>query len=351
MAKVHGSIPRLRQRALWLTAALIVLAALLPLGASPAAAEEGAFEVVCTPGTFQPGVWVAVECTTTIANDTQETVPAGHVSVMSSSGPLPDYFWMWNTRDGDYVPVGTSDLSFEGDGPLEPGQSSESRLVGMLRMSEGTWRGDDILYSGEREVATISVELVAGEEAAAPPQNLLLTKTLVEGGTHEGTPTATYETKVTNQGSITFPALTITDRTDGVDFLDAEPAPSSRYDAVDLVAWDLSAFGIDALAPGESLVIRTTYGPTDDYCSYARSGVVVEAEADGTLERYGTRPEGEAFVGDCDYSGSDGPVAFGRGGEGPGGSTFDLAWSALLLATGGAGLVLVALLVRRRLRS
>ncbi|HUS83459.1 MAG TPA: hypothetical protein VM013_09430 [Dehalococcoidia bacterium] len=355
MANSHRSISWLRRWALRLPAAL-VLAAVLPLGASPAAAEQGTFEVVCTPDTFQPGVWVAVECVTVIANGTQDVALGGRVAVGSISGPFPDYFWMWNTRDGEYVPVGTSDLSFEGDEPLEPGQSSESRLIGLLRMREGTWRGDDTLYSGDREVATIPAQLVASDGATAPPQNLLVTKTLVEGGTTEGTPTATYETKITNQGSTTFTTLIITDRTENGSLLDAEPAPSARNDAVNLVTWDLSSFGTDSLAPGESLLLRTTYGPpSGDYgCSYVRSGVVVEAEADGTVERYGTRPEEEAFVGDCSYDyepgGRGGPVAAPPTGEGPGEGVFDFIWAATFLAAGGAALMGAATLVRRRLR-
>jgi hypothetical protein len=274
MASSHGSTSWLRRRMLWLLVA-VALPVMLPASIAPVAAETptpsaGTFEVICTPDTFQPGVWVVTECTTTITNGTQDVAPAGYLSVRTVGGPIPDYFWISNVRDGEYVPVGIGDLSFKGDG-LGPGQSSESHLIGLLRMSEGTWRGEDTLFSGDREVATIPVQLAADEGAAAPPQDLLLTKTLVDELTPDGGPASsvTYETKITNQGSTTLFDVTVTDRTEYVDLVKAEPAPVTRNDAVHLVTWDLASFGKDSLAPGESLVLRLTYGPSDESgCSF-----------------------------------------------------------------------------------
>jgi hypothetical protein len=177
---------------------------------------------------------------------------------------------------------------------------------------------------------------------------------------------AVYETKVTNQGPTTITALTITDRTEDVDLVEAEPAPAGRNDAVHLATWDLASFGRDSLAPGESLVLRMTYGPGDSGCSSAISGVVAEADVGGTVERFGTRPEEEVLLGDCDYSnngdsddyassippatGRDIPMAFGRGGEGPSDSAFDVLWAATCLVAGGTTLVGLATLARRRVR-
>ena len=304
MANSSGSISFLRRRALRLPVALVI--ARRSSAQSPAAAQQRRLEVHCAPNTFQPDVWVVSECTTHITNNTQEVAPAGYLSVSSDGtfdGPLPNYFWMWNIADGEYAPVGGSDLSFEG-ASLQPGQSTESHLVGLLRMSEGTWRGEDTLFSGDREVVTIPLQLVAKADATAPPQDLLLVKKLVAGETADGapSPTATYETAIANVGLTIVTSLTMTDRADFVDLVEAQPAPATRNDEFHLVTWDLASFGKESLAPGESIVVRTTYGPLDHSgCSYVSSGVVVEAEVDGRVERYGTRPEEEALVGDCDY--------------------------------------------------
>ncbi|MBE3111127.1 MAG: hypothetical protein IMZ46_11565, partial [Acidobacteria bacterium] len=128
-----------------------------------------------------------------------------------------------------------------------------------------------------------------------------------------------------------------------------------------LYTWDLASFGRESLPPGESLVLRMSYAPAADYdCASVDTGTIVEATVDGKTERYGVRPDEQPQLGECrsidDEEGSfvpggrGGPVGFGRGGEGPGDSTFDLTWAAMCLAAGGAALVALATLVRRKVR-
>ncbi len=157
-------------------------------------------------------------------------------------------------------------------------------------------------------------------------------------------------------------------------FVSGEPAPSTRDPSVELASWDLAAFGKDSLAPGESLVLRTTYGPTSDApCGYVMPGVVVEATVDGQQRRYGAMAEEGADVGTCDYEempggqGGGGEIVDGgdgyevppeampvtglpHGGEGSAAAEGDVLWAAFVLGGGGGALVAAAIALRRRVR-
>ena len=300
-------------------------------------------------------------------------------------GSLPDYFFVWSKRDGEFQRVGIGGLVFGGY-YLRPGQTVETRTVLLLRMSEGAFETELELSAGEREVMTKPIRFVVTAEAADPPGDLLVTKELVGGPAgEEAAPTATYETKIMNQGSSAVSQLTVADRY-GEHFtrmtadpeeepnvyllskrpilVSAEPAPSNENPSVQLASWDLAAFGKESLAPGESLVLRTTYGPGEsDDCGDVIPGVVVEATVDGVEQRYGARAE-DVTVGTCragnrpgaaipggEGSGSAvGAVAPPSGGEGPAAAEGDVLWAAFVLAGGGGALVAAALALRRRSR-
>ena len=199
----------------------------------PLPAGTVSFEVTCTPDTFQPDVWVAVECTSRITNNGPEPLSDMTVNVGGTIGVIPNYYWMWYIRDGQYTPIGISDLSFGEAGALQPGQTTASRLVLLLQMSEGTYETTDTVDVGGREGASAPIKFTASSGAEAPPKDLLVTRTLVGEPALEGTPVAaaTYETKVTNRGSSAVTALTITDRSDAIPFVGAEPAPSAAIPA------------------------------------------------------------------------------------------------------------------------
>ena len=170
-------------------------------------------------------------------------------------------------------------------------------------MSEGTFTTEAVLSAGGRQGLARPIRFVATKDAADPPAGLVVTEELVGGPTDgEAVPTATYETKITNRGSSAVTKLAVTDRYDEyASFVGGEPAPSTRNPEVQLASWDLAAFGKDSLAPGESLVLRTTYGPgSGSDCSDVTPGIVVEAMVDGQERLYGARAEDSATVGKCD---------------------------------------------------
>jgi len=356
-----------RRLILGLVAALFALTALggaprAAAGPAAVSAEESGLtlERACTPDTFRPDEWVVMECNQRLTNNGESTLTDITLSIGGTyNGSIPGYFFVWSERDGEFQPVGTGALTFEGR-DLEPGQTSVSTLVVLLRMSEGTFESEmSVLVSGEVAL-TRPFRFVAVAGAAEPPTDLLVTERLAEGaGSGEAQPTAVYETTITNQGSSPVTELIVTNRyTDEAVLVDAQPAPASRNDGVVLASWDLASFGKEALAPGESLVLRTTYGPGEGVeCGYVIAGVVVEATVDGQERRYGARAEEGATLGECDYEempggqgGGGGPVAFGRGGEGPAAAEGDVLWAAFVLAGSGVALVAAAMALRRRSR-
>jgi hypothetical protein len=362
--------------------AFLVILGVLMVRDMPAAAEEPGlvFEHTCTPDTFRPNEWVVVECVARSTNQGQDTlIDIGWSVGGTYSGTLPDYFFVWSKRDGELQPANTGGLMFGGY-DLRPGQTAETRTVLLLRMSEGTFETEADLTAKGLEVMRKPIRFVATADAAEPLRGLLVTHELVGGPAgEEAMPSATYETKITNEGSTAVTQLTVTDRYDEYSvFVSAEPAPSKRDPSVQLASWDLASFGKDSLAPGESLVLRTTYGPgemTD--CNWVSSGVVVEATVDGQQRRYGASAEDGALVGECDDEwipdgeGESGEILDGgggyevppeamlvpgspatglpSGGEGPAGREVDVLWAVAVLAAGGASLVGAALALRRKM--
>jgi hypothetical protein len=255
---------------------------------------------------------------------------------------------------------------------VQPGQTFESKVIELAMMSEGAWRGSATLDIDGQSVATVPLQQTANSSAEAPPRDLRLTRTFTEvSADGVRVPTVTYETKITNQGSTPITDVKITERADNATLLGTDPVPSDRNDALGLVTWDLTSFNADTLIPGESLILHATYGPLDDGCSSMIAGIVVEADVGGTTERYGVGPDESPLVGNCPDSPQrptlsesdmwvlrhDGVLpedsasfGFAQAGDGPAARTFDFIWAAALLAVGGAGLVAVALVARRRVR-
>jgi hypothetical protein len=354
-----------------LPVAFLVILGVLMVRDMPAAAEEPGlvFEHTCTPDAFRPNEWVVIECVGRSANEGQDTLSDIRWSVGGTfNGSLPTYLFVWSERDGEFQPVGTGGLTFGGY-DLGPGQTAETRTVLILRMSEGTFETELDLSVGGREVLTKPIRFAATAEAADPLGDLLVTKELVGGPAgEEAMPTATYETKITNEGSTAVTQLTLTDRYgEYLALVSADPTPVNEKAAFELASWDLASFGKESLAPGESLVLRTTYGPAQGSdCGYVTSGVVVEATVDGQERRYGARAEDEALVGKCDYEwmpdgegegeyipvggGVGGTIVPPSGGEGPAGREVDVLWAVAVLAAGGASLVGAAMALRRRAR-
>ncbi len=346
---------RLWRRARCLLVAL-VLAALLPSAAvhaqtPPPPIGPVSIDVTCSPDMFRPDTWIVLTCTTRVTNMGENGIPSGTLSVMSDSGPVPEYYWVSNVHDGKYVPVGAFDLSFNVD-PLQPGETYEFTLTGLDRMSEGTWNGTDSFQVGGQEMKSIPLKLVAYDNATVPLDHLDVTMTPTNDDGVSPVSEAMYETVIENRGQASVSDLTITERIDDVSLASAGPAASHPLEGVN--TWNLASFGKESLAPGESVVLHTSYKPLDpSACGSVDASLVVEANVGGTVERYGLRPDSPA-LGNCDSpetGGGGGPISLGQGGEGPAERTFDFIWAAALLATAGVGLVGLALVARRRLRS
>ena len=348
-----------RRLILGLVAALFALTA---LGGAPRAAAGPAavsaeelgltFEDVCTPDTFRPNEWVVIVCDIRLANEGHDPLSRISVRIGSSKGVTPDYFWMWYTINGDFVSVEGSALSFgRAIGILEPGEVSIARLVGLVRMpEEGTTDLYEMVSVGRQDVLPFAMRLTATATAAAPSGGLLVTKRLASQQTDSyGMASATYVTTVTNQGSGPIRELKVTDRySDPVVLMAAEPAPVGEKAAFELAFWDLASFGKDSLAPGESLVLKTTYGHvSDDGCGSAAGGVMVEATVGGQKQFYGVRPDpGEwAEVGDCQGENRPGGGDDGTGvpdGQGEGAAGYEVPPEAMpiLLRLPATGLAL-----------
>ena len=169
---------------------------------------------------------------------------------------------------------------------MKPGQTIATRMVVLLRMRAGTYESDLEVMSAEGEVVLRSpIRYSASADAAEPPQDLLVSRKLLQGGPGEK---AVYETTVTNQGSSAVTDLTLTERyNESALFLDAEPSPASEQTDVQLARWDLSSLGKESLAPGESLKLVTAYAAASpSSCDNIRTGAVVEATVGGVTHRY-----------------------------------------------------------------
>jgi hypothetical protein len=335
-----------------------ILALTLWLGGTPVVAQDSpsaSFQVTCTPDTFQPNEWVVIDCVTIVTSNSDDLAWGGLLSVMTAGGPIPDYSWVSLDVDGEQVPVGPGALSFQVLA-LQPGQSSKSELIGLLRMSEGTWQGEDSLNAGENELAKLDVRLTASDDAPPPPSDLSVTTTSQKTPSqHSSEPSsATFETVIRNESSSPVTYLKVTEQSDGGYVTSSDPEPSAEFgrDGVNHIFWDLSSFGRDSLGPGQSLSIRNDYVPADTgECTSIERAVVVEADSGDGIKRYGV-PATEASVtlGDCDFGegapGADMPIAFGQGGEGPDTASSNPMWAAALLAMAGGGLVTTSMLLR-----
>jgi hypothetical protein len=319
----------------------IARAAAVPPPEPAAQAALATLEISCTPSTFRIGEWVTVECVTHVVNRGDRPLSNVSVSIGSSSGDIPDTYDMWGTRDGKLSPLEPDTPIFRDYGVLQAGQSTESHNVMLLRMSRRTFESEFNLVVGGQTLSKATVRFLATAEAQEPPTDLAVTEELASGGWAGGEQAVTHETKITNRGSRTVDSLTLTERFSPAVLQSAYPPPESKEDALELATWSLASFGKESLAPGESLVLRTIYGPKGgSVCEYVGGGAVVEATVATERERYGARFAG--YSGFC--------VRDVGSGEGPAVAEGGVVWVAFVLAGGGVALVGAALALRRRAR-
>lgn len=257
----------------------------------------------CAPSVMRPGEWTAVECITRYINESDQAGPAGRVLIVpATTGPVVETFFIQVRRDGELLPVGTSPTSFEAEG-LAPKQTVETRATLLMNIqTEGESRSELRLVSREGQVAASTPLVFVGDEQAAdPPKELSASRRFMVVQGPEGGHRALYVVTVTNASTHGVTALTITARHDGpAALIEADPAASSQNALAGLTTWDLSSFGKDSLAPGESLTLRAAYGLSEEPgCGSVTAAAVVKATVGGQEKSYAVGPMNSGWFGEC----------------------------------------------------
>jgi hypothetical protein len=326
---------------------------------APAAPGAISYEVECTPDTFRPDEWVVVECFSRMTNR-GETDLIQSITIDPGSGTTPDYSFLFTERDGERVNLGTQPLGFPAT-ELLAGETVVTRTLVLLKMSEGTYESSLSVKVNDDVVTSAPLRYTASAEAEEPPTDLEVSRELVDkkyeftytpvpDPPHDGY--ATYETRITNSGSSAVSDLEIVARLVGVGALTAEPPPAREDMRRGLFSWDLSSFGKESLAPGESLVLRTTHMPSAEFaCETMATAGVVEATVGGEVQRYAL-PNSWERVGYClrggGGRGGGAPTGLAFGGHGPDALGGGVVWPSAALAALGVALISMGLFTARR---
>ena len=352
---------------------MLIALALAPLAANgpPSASAVGSdvkIEETCGPYVFRPNEWVVYQCLIRATNTGDEPARGIVTSITGSSGIILDVYFILFDVDGSPLPIEPTARSFSAGGELAPGVTANVRLLVLLKTTEEgaydavwTTRADgDIVF-------TDPIHYEARDDAEAPPTGL----SVEQVGRSRGRQ-AIFTTTITNHNSSSVTRLLLMQHygPDGVEPAGSSPREREYYGGANLAKWDLSAFGLDGLAPGETLTLETTYESRGN--CYVQSGVLVEAIVDGGQQLYGASagsasaecsgdvalpPEPAAGGGEAgDMPLPAEPPATGNGvvrapttGEGPSSRPTSAAVCVALTVVGVA-LVELATLVRRRAR-
>ncbi|MCH8900699.1 MAG: hypothetical protein IIC88_00185 [Chloroflexi bacterium] len=283
----------------------------------------------CTPDSVRPGEPALITCTVSITNEGTETATnlVGNLGPSSSCNlpsPLPTF--IDRTHNGELVSTAPLDLSFD-FGDLAPGATFEtvSRLI-VSSSGTGLVGGQVSVSSRDDPGVSASGETcwTVSADAAAPPTNLRVTKTLLSelvfpepipvpppeplspNGEVVAVPLppppgleqAEYEIVVTNVSGADMTDVTVLDvQTGDAVLLSAAPPPSGT-DEAGRPTWDAGT-----LAPGGEFRIVASFGPSaDDSCAYADDVVVVSATpAGGQAEDYVALADFGVNVGPCEF--------------------------------------------------
>lgn len=337
------------RRWLWLTAAALLAAAAVMLGRGDARAERPdlSFEITCTPNTFRPDVWAAVECTTYVTNH-GSTPLTGSTNIIAEEGGIPRYFFIQHMRDEEAQPLLPGQLSTELP-EISPGETIVTRTLLLLKLQEGTFRARTGVTVGDDDVDQMLV--FKGDPDASEPSNDVEMTQRLEDDSEGEVEAASYETIITNNTSETLSDLSVISRVDswGTTAI-MDPGPAVEEEDGAYARWTLDSFGRKSLAPGESLVLRTRYEMAPgNGCSSVSPAVVVQTQVGGERRSYGSGPEESAMLGDCGFyaEGEGGQIAFGRGGEGPLGASNGFATLPAALASLGLALAAGGCVLRR----
>ncbi len=320
-------------------------------GVAPAYVPQLKIEETCTPYVFRPNEWTLHECLIQLTNvgDTPLSNLSGDYA--SSSGVIPDHYFILYEVDGRPRPIDPTGLSFGNSDTLQPGQTSNVRLDVLLRMpSEGIYDGEwPVEVDGVIVPGSLPDHYEAKVGAADPPTDLAVSQV----GYLKGTRTAVFDTTITNNSASAVTQLSVMEHYGA----SAKPAgtkfnPSESVPSANLMKWDLASLGKQSLAPGESLRLSTVY-MTDSSAGPVESGVLVEATVDGKQQLYGS--SGGSVCVACDQEPAAAPatglnsVSAPRTGDGPSGNSVPLTLD-VALAAAGVALGSVALVARRKVR-
>lgn len=382
-AIVHQAlITAARPAALALIAAAIIAVSSLSVDIDSARAQPAIeIEGACDPSPVRPNEPALVSCTVRITNSGDETAINLIGDIFIAEGcDIPTRFSFIDRRvEGELVAVDPFGLSVA-IGNLAAGESTESvTRIATEYFTIGRSGGSLTVRSVDNPALNAAINLCwdVDASAAAPPANLIVTKTLVSESppppidpipvsdtpvsieplpdpvlSPPGLDEAMYEIVVTNVSDVEMTGVTLLDaQLRGAKLLSAEP-PATGADPLGRPTWALGA-----LAAGDEARVLATFGaPLDSDCATADDVAIVNATASG-----GEREDYVAFanvsvpVGPCQFIG-DSPEETGvkmlpdtgtggvRGSRGAWPAAFGLAAAAGLAATLG-----VAIRQRRRL--
>ena len=276
---------------------------------APAKPGDLSYHVTCTPDTFRPDEWTVVDCSGRIHNSTNVTLYSD-TRIDRSSGITPEYSYVFAEINGQQEPVGSQDLGFA-TVETPAGETSDTDLLMLIKMSEGTFDAHLNVRVNEDIVAAADIHFTASKEAEDPPHDLEVRQELVDKNfelletletpysdlPHDGY--AIYRTTIVNRGSQPVTDLKLQARLGEVASIESDPAPAEEDLADGFARWNLSSFGKNSLQPGESLTLMTTYRPdAEDSCGQVETSAIVEATVEGKVQRYAIPDEWQT-VGHC----------------------------------------------------
>jgi hypothetical protein len=276
--------------------------------ATPAPSVSISLDETCSPTTFRPHEWVVVTCVQRLTNRGDKLVSGVYTGVSNYRfDPVPpSYYVMWTRQDDQFLSVGTQTTIYPSY-DIPPGETVQAETVVLFNMVEGTFEFELIAfltgdpYTGDEPLASSQrITLAATLGAPEPPNDLIVELRPLTEQAPEGMSSALYDTTITNRGSTAISDLNVTLRSGGAALVTSEPVFESQNQAVELASWNLASFGNESLAPGESLVLHTTYGvPEGQDCAYPEIAAVVQATVSGERGLYGARSDEGRVLGAC----------------------------------------------------
>ena len=319
-----------RPAALAVIAAALAVLTSLSLGTDSAHAQPVIeIEGSCDPSSVRPNEPALVSCTVRITNagDEAATSLIGDIFIAESCDIPSRFSFIDRLVDGELIAVDPFGLIIT-IGDLAAGESTESvTRIAAKHFIAGRSGGSLTVRSLDDPALNEVIDLCwnVDPNAAAPPANLILTKTLVseslprpiDGIPVGDTPVnieplpdpvlsppsldeATYEIVVTNVSDMEMTGVTLLDaQLSGAELLSAEP-PATDTDPLGRPAWELGT-----LAAGEEArVLATFVAPLDINCTTVDDVAIVSATpAGGEREEYVAFADVSVPVGPCQFIG------------------------------------------------